>query len=157
MIYCNRMTNFEEILHEHGLRHTSSRQQVFDSLLEARKPLSTKDIILECPSVNRVTIYRVISQLTDIGVVKAVHVGWKIRYELTDLFNAHHHHFQCVKCHTIYPIKDDGLELFIKTMSQKYGFTATAHQFEIEGICDRCNRKEKYEQSRLTPTEHNNS
>ncbi len=138
MIYCNGMTDLNDLLKINGLRSTVPRQKLFTALKAADEPLSHKEIVNACADIDRVTIYRTIETFISIEVVKVVHIGWKKRYELTDLFSPHHHHFRCTICHTLSHISDDVLENAIRIMSMEHDFVVTSHQFEIEGICSNC-------------------
>lgn len=132
------MNNFETLLRQHNLRLTKPRQAVFAALQKTSKPLSLNDIIDSCPDINRSSVYRIIDTCISIGVAKVVHIDWKQRYELTDLFSPHHHHFRCTVCNGLTHVSDEEIEYAIEVVARKYAFVLTAHHFEIEGICRNC-------------------
>jgi len=132
------MIEFENLLHKNNLRSTVPRQRLFMLLKNAKEPVSLNEIIKICPDFDRVTIYRIIETFIRIGITKVVHIGWKKRYELTDLFSPHHHHFRCTECHALSHISNEALEAAIDSMSRENGFLVTSHQFEIEGLCITC-------------------
>lgn len=129
---------FATLLAKHDLRVTQPRKLVFDILQHSDRPLSLLEIIERCPSINRSSIYRTIETCLKIRAVRVVTLGWKKQYELTDLFNPHHHHFRCTNCNQLTHIADTQLESAIASISEKYHFTPTNHHFEIEGLCRRC-------------------
>lgn len=132
------MEDFTDLLRQHKYRVTTPRRVVFEALWRTTQPLSLSEISQRCPMVDRASVYRAIEVCLAIGAVKVVHVGWKKRYELSDLFRPHHHHFHCVLCQRIIAIADEELEQMITAIAHKHQFSPLAHQFEVDGICQHC-------------------
>lgn len=132
------MDNFVALLHRHQLRITEPRTAVFNAVQSASNALSFADIANQCPGVNRSSIYRTIDTCLAIGVLRVINIGWKKRYELTDLFQPHHHHLICTSCEKVITIQEEELERFIDSIAKRHDFTPTSHQFEIEGYCQQC-------------------
>ena len=124
------------------LRATKPRQAVFKCLLKAEAPLTNSEIIRRATSVDRVTVYRTLALFEKIGIIHRVYVGWKYKLELTDKFIGHHHHLSCLSCGKVTDIKDEKyIENFISEVTTRFGFQPRRHQFEIEGICRKCQLK----------------
>lgn len=132
------MTDFEAVLRRQSLRVTASRREVFAILSIATHPLSLREIAERCPAIDRSSVYRTIDAYVGVGIVKAVHIGWKKQYELTELFSPHHHHFHCTVCDRLTHVSDRELEDVIEAVSKRYSFKLSSHHFEIEGICQVC-------------------
>lgn len=121
-----------------GLRLTKPRQSVFDALLKAGKPLHIQDIILLCPEIDRVSVYRTIDLFHQLHILDTVHIGWKKQYELAGPFKPHHHHLYCKNCGKTVEINSNKLEDFVDDLAGENGFRATGHKFEIAGLCNEC-------------------
>ena len=132
------MSEYHELLRCHSLRDTTPRREVFRALSQAETPLSIADIVRVCSTINRTTVYRTLEIFGTIGVVQAVPVGWKQRYELTSLFVAHHHHMQCVSCGRVIDIASPKLERLVREIADSHDWTARSHTFELTGVCADC-------------------
>lgn len=132
------MDRLEDLLRTYDFRVTAPRKAVFVALQDATQPLKLSEIVARCPKIDRSSVYRSIDILLQAGVIKVVHIGWKKRYELTELFRPHHHHIRCTQCSQIVHIEDDELESAIETIAVRHRFTSVVHHFEIEGVCELC-------------------
>ncbi len=89
-------------------------------------------------SVGRASIYRVLEELHDLGLVTKVDVGQgQARYEPTRAEH-HHHHLVCDHCGAVTPFEDDALERAIDRLSGRVDFDVTAHEIVLHGTCARC-------------------
>lgn len=139
------MNDVEHLLHEYlkknGYSVTKARKLVFKAM-EQQEPLSIAELINKLRGiVDRASVYRAIALFERIGIVHRLQLGWKYKLELSDAFSYHHHHISCVECHQVYPIREDvTLEAAVKSLAQEYGFSSSAHQVEIQGVCAACQR-----------------
>jgi Fur family ferric uptake transcriptional regulator len=135
---------FKQILADNNQSITSARLQTFELLVNA-EPQSMNELIQKAKGkVDRVSIYRHIDLFEHLGIVKKVHIGWKYKIELSDIFTDHHHHLLCLSCGKAIDIEDERhIEAFIKTVAAERGFTVKSHQFEIEGYCQECVNQKK--------------
>lgn len=127
-----------DILARHALRTTQPRRRVFETLSQAKEPLTTTQLIALASDVDKVSVYRTIELFTKLGIVTAVTHKWKRRYELASPLKPHHHHLFCTACGHHIEIHSKHLEQLITTISKEHGFTAHDHHFEVSGICDDC-------------------
>jgi len=134
------MTTLETVLSQHSLRATSARKQVFEALEHAPEPLAIKQLIAQCPDIDRVSVYRCLETFETIGILDIIHLGWKKRYELTGPFRAHHHHLQCVSCHALVDLHSAELETLIASTASLHGYKPLSHHFEVRGLCSECQR-----------------
>ena len=136
------MERYTQALRSHNLRSTLPRKTVFDVLATAEKPLSMRDLVKQCPSIDRVTLYRTLNTFMQAGIVRVVPVGWKRMYELTESFAPHHHHMICTQCGTVIDIMSPEIEAYITRAAEHAGFIEQTHVIEIHGRCVSCGATE---------------
>jgi Fur family ferric uptake transcriptional regulator len=110
-------------------------------LLSVQTPLSIEEIHsrLGDRSINRVSIYRTIQLLCDLGVVRRLqfHEGFA-RYELEDTFGSHHHHFVCNLCGRVEDIDACPLAATEQAIIRRTHSRITSHSLEFYGVCRAC-------------------
>ncbi|HEY0965140.1 MAG TPA: Fur family transcriptional regulator [Candidatus Saccharimonadales bacterium] len=134
------MEQLEELFRTHNLRLTHARRSVFKALEQASSPLFIHDIISLCVKSDRTSIYRNLEIFRKLGIIEVIPTGWKQRYELSDLFRAHHHHLQCTRCHALIAINTPELEKTIHTLAKSHGYQLTSHHIELHGLCEKCQK-----------------
>lgn len=132
------MEQLEQLFRTHHLRLTSPRRSVFRALERADAPLFIHEIIAVCEGTDRTSVYRSLEVFAKLGIVQIIPTGWKQRYELSDLFRAHHHHLQCVRCSELISIDTPKLEASIKAIAHDHGYQLTSHHIELHGVCKKC-------------------
>lgn len=132
-------SSLELHLKNSGHSLTEPRKLVFE-VLRDYGPITMRDLYAKLDKkVNRTTVYRVIELFENLKISQRVSKGWKYKLELTDEFIPHHHHFTCVKCHQIISFSEpDQLKELLNDLTNYYGFLATDHTLEVEGICSSC-------------------
>lgn len=89
--------------------------------------------------VDRATVYRTMEIFERLGVVNRLNIGWKYKYELSDVFTEHHHHFYCSACGKSFKLTSNPmLETMVDSITSKEGFTPRGHQLEVYGLCPNC-------------------
>lgn len=121
-----------------GMRMNKTKLSVFETLLTAGEPMSIQEIIQNVPNAHYVSVYRTVDALYKAGVVVRVPQGFKNLFELSDLFNNHHHHISCEKCGKFSRIDDKKIESMIEKISQDSGYESTNHHLELYGLCQNC-------------------
>lgn len=97
-----------------------------------------RQLVARVRGVDRSSVYRTVGLFERLGVVQRLNSGWKYKLELSDKFTAHHHHLTCTNCGRTVPLSEQELERFIELLAHSHGFRATAHQIEIQGLCQVC-------------------
>lgn len=123
---------------EAGLRNTRVRQQLFQILLRASKPLSIQDLAKRTTNVHFVSVYRSVDAMRKASVIKLVPQGFKSLFELSDSFKPHHHHATCERCGQTTQVTDSELEKSMRQLTIRSGLIPTEHHFELYGICIKC-------------------
>ncbi len=141
------MDSLSEDLNNAGLKSTLPRLKIL-KILEDRnvRHLSAEDVYDELRKENQTvglaTIYRVLSQFVDAGlVIRHQFEGNKAIYELND--NEHHDHMVCLKCGKIIEFMDEKIEMLQKQIADQYEFEMQDHSLTLFGICKnpgRCDR-----------------
>jgi Fur family ferric uptake transcriptional regulator len=100
-----------------------------------------QQVVTRSAGVDRASVYRTIALFERIGIVQRLQTGWKYRLELSDSFHEHHHHATCIECGCTISLHEDAkLEQFLAELAQKYHFKLSAHQLELQGLCQNCQK-----------------
>ena len=133
------LEQLRKFLQNSGYSVTKPRQAVFVALDEAG-PI-TMDQLIETLSthVNRASVYRTVDLFEKLGVIQRIQIGWKYKIELSNAFQAHHHHITCMRCGMIVPFQERAdLNTALDVLAFEYGFTVTNHMIELQGYCAKC-------------------
>lgn len=128
-----------KILEDNHSKVTRQRLAVFHLLLDQAPQSLTELVRRSHGEVDRVSVYRIIDLFERLGVVRRVALGWKYKVELSEVFLDHHHHISCLDCNKVIAVDEsDSVEHIIKEFARSTGFVITAHQFELQGYCQKC-------------------
>ena len=131
-----------EDLKSAGLKVTLPRLKILEVLEKSpNHHLSAEDIyrvlIDQHEEVGVATIYRVLSQFEESGIVQKLNFeNNQAVYELCGL--EHHDHLVCVKCNKIIEFQDDVIEKHQIQIAKKHGFELTDHSLYLYGLCKDC-------------------
>jgi Fur family ferric uptake transcriptional regulator len=126
-----------EALKEAGLKVTSPRLKILRLLqLPENQHLSAEDLykklLEQGDEVGVATVYRVLNQFDDAGIVTRHHFeGGKSVFELTH--QEHHDHLVCLKCGEVIEFNDDLIEQQQRLIAKKYGIKLTNHSLYLYG------------------------
>jgi Fur family ferric uptake transcriptional regulator len=130
---------FTDEMRRANLRITQNRRAIFRILAGSRAPLSIREILARGNRKNHFTsVYRSIETMTRAGILREIPRGFKNLYELGENFQPHHHHATCEKCGKTVVIHDENLEKLMQNLTLRADLTPTIHQFELFGICEKC-------------------
>lgn len=127
-----------------GLKITLPRIKILEILEQAKEHhLSAEDIYRILLDSNKeiglATVYRVLTQFEEAGLVKRHHFeGGQSVFEL-DL-GTHHDHLVCVKCARVEEFVDEVIEERQQEIAKQAGYLITDHSLNIYGICKKCQR-----------------
>lgn len=132
----------ERFCRERGIPLTCQRRTVFESIVD-RRDHPTVDQVYDqvrgrLADVSRMTVYRALDWLADLGVViKVGHPGAVIRFDPT---TERHHHLVCVRCNRLADLECpefDDLEL---PAVRPDGFLVDDYSVLFRGVCAECRR-----------------
>lgn len=111
------------------------QQQCALSPLEIHEALATGD-----RSVSRASVYRILEELEEIGIIQRVEIGAGIsRFEAVRHGRGHHHHLVCDQCGRLEPFTDEGIERAIKRAAERVPLEAVSeHEVVLHGTCNDC-------------------
>jgi Fur family ferric uptake transcriptional regulator len=128
-------------LEEKGYRLTAARQAILDALVRCEGHISADDLVtmvhLKAPGVGRMTVYRTLDLLTELGLIRPVFLGQAAaHYILMD--QGHHHHMVCTGCNRIIEFDLCVLKEIEKAVGTDHAFKIEGHLLEIYGRCQAC-------------------
>lgn len=130
-------------LKQAGLKTTLPRLRVLSILENSEiKHMSAEDVYKELldeeGSVGLATVYRVLTQFEDAGlVIRHNFEGERSVFELND--EDHHDHMVCVKCGSVTEFLDKRIEAQQDKVAEDNGFTIQDHSLTLYGLCQNCN------------------
>jgi Fur family transcriptional regulator, ferric uptake regulator len=126
-----------------GYRRGGARRAILELLDDQSCALSAIEIedalLARKREVSRASVYRVMDELEEIGLVQRVEIGQgMVRYEPVREGPGHHHHLVCDHCGRLQPFTDDGLERAIRRLSDRLPLRVSEHEIVIHGACETC-------------------
>ena len=136
------MTSESQELKDAGLKITLPRVKILQ-ILESSPAhhLSAEDVYKQLlkneEEIGIGTVYRVLTQFEDAGLVKRHHFeGGHSVFEIAK--TEHHDHIVCVKCGRVEEFADAGIERRQQEIADSFGFQLTDHNLNMYGLCPRC-------------------
>ncbi len=123
-------------------RGTAQRRAIVRSLEDAPGPLTAQELHDRArqglEGLGLATVYRNLAELEKEGEIVSVQLpGDATRYEPAG--RGHHHHFRCVRCHTVFEL-DLGCPLtMLEDVTLPGGMRVTGHELVLFGVCEACN------------------
>jgi len=123
-----------------GLRATPSRIAVLHLLRSAGSPVSHSDVVAKLASQtwDPATIYRNLTDLSDVGLARRTDVGDHVwRFEATTGHQAQAHpHFVCTECGSVECLPD--LEYEVTRAKAPRAVRLKRVEIQLRGPCDAC-------------------
>lgn len=128
-------------LKEEGYRLTPARQAIVSALVDCRGHISADglfDLVHEnSPGIGRMTIYRTLELLTELGLIRPVYQGTAAAHYIL-LADGHHHHLVCTVCKRVIEIDQCLFPELEQALSGSFQFDIEGHLLEIYGRCNDC-------------------
>jgi Fur family ferric uptake transcriptional regulator len=126
-----------------GYRNGVARRAVVELLGRQDCCLTAQEIFDELRGEGRrvgiASVYRVLDLLTDKGLLQRVELGeGTARYEPVHSSGEHHHHLVCDDCGKVEAFADDELELALRRVEQRTGYSVAGHDVILRGTCRDC-------------------
>lgn len=143
--------NIEQI-REHGLKVTGPRMKILHLFENHPQTHMTADdvyriILEENMNVGVATVYRVLSQFEEAGILLRHHFeSGKAVYELNR--GNHHDHIVCLQCNKITEFVDEDIERIQERVAEKNGYQIVDHAMYIYGMCAQCRDKQNRRHSK---------
>lgn len=139
----NMNNEIEDFLDHVGIKPTANRIIVTRALMESNAPLSLTELETELETMEKSSVFRVLSLLLAHGAVHAVEDGRGIaKYEIChadgNCTPSHFHaHFYCERCRRTFCLDN----VRVTEPELPAGFTAQSVNYMIKGICRDCEQK----------------
>jgi Fur family ferric uptake transcriptional regulator len=128
------------LLEEHGIKPTANRLLIVKALGAQRHPVSVKDLEDSLLTLDKSSIFRVLTLFREHHLVHAIETGEGIvKYELCLSHSEaedddEHVHFYCERCHRTICLHD----IPVPQIPVPKGYRAEGTNVLVRGICDRC-------------------
>ena len=134
----------EDIRWPAGFKRTKQRQQVYEVLARAEKPLDAQEIYRrmaqETGGLAVSTVYRILAAFAEQGLVTRTTIMGDDTALYSLRHDGHAHYAFCLRCHRQIPLKHCPLE-YLPLQEEADGFTVTDHRLELYGYCRDCREK----------------
>jgi Fur family ferric uptake transcriptional regulator len=90
-------------------------------------------------SIGRMTVYRTLDLLSELGLVRPVYQGTGAAHYVL-LQNGHHHHLICISCDRVIEIDRCLLPEIEHGIAEYLSFEIRGHLLEVYGQCDQCQK-----------------
>ena len=130
------------LLKQLKLKVTPRRQEVITCLSGEQSYLSAEEVWnLIKPRIGSVglpTVYRILDELAEAGVVTRIFLSDRKQYYFLCATQGHHHHFVCESCRRVEDVEQCGLDGVSRDIARRSGGRVTSHILQINGICGIC-------------------
>lgn len=145
---------YAQFLRSQGKRFTSQKRIILEVIFSHHDHFDVEELLehLREPivrgGVSRPTVYRVLSELVEAGILRRMQVQLNGRalYE-HDYACPHHDHLVCQVCHQLIEFHSDELDEIGRTAAKECRFTIHDRRMVIMGICHECSKNEVPESS----------
>ncbi len=132
---------FKDFLASRNLRLTSQRRLIVDTAFSTDRHFTAEELLewsrRRDKSVSRATVYRTLPLLTESGLVREIDFGKDYRiYDPNYADHPRHNHIICLDCQNIVEFESEKLDQLLNKISQRLGFSATAHRLQITAHCE---------------------
>ncbi len=148
------MDLFLEKCKEYNLKITPQRTAIYKQLNKSKEHPTAEVIFRKLrktyPHISLDTVNRTLLTFTQIGLIKIVEGQGEPKRFDPDINR--HHHFRCMKCNNIidfYNTSYDKIEIPEEITKR---FTVMSKKVVLEGICDKCSKKEESKKVRRSKT-----
>jgi Fur family transcriptional regulator, ferric uptake regulator len=130
------------MLRERGYRVTPQREAILDEVLATDGHITPQDLARRVqrrlPAVNASTVYRTLTMLEEVGVVRHSHLERGAEYHRGD--EVEHVHLTCSRCGAEDDLSMEEAENLKDVIRAHRGFQPDLTHFAIAGLCARCQR-----------------
>lgn len=126
-------------LRDAGIKATFPRIKILDIFYQhATQHMSAADVyrnlIADRSSIGLATVYRVITQLEDAGLLKRTQLDTHTTvFELND--KGHHDHMVCTQCGQILESSDPAMAQLVRKIAKRSGFALDSYSLVLYGGC----------------------
>lgn len=136
-----QVQELESVLRENGYRLTAARQAILAALVGSGGHHTAEELAAmvngRTPQVGRMTVYRTLDLLQELGLIRAVYQGsGAAHYVLME--EGHHHHLLCSRCDAVFEFDECMVQEMEEEIRDRFHFEIQGHLLEIYGLCPGC-------------------
>lgn len=128
-------------LDEHGYRLTAARIAILSALVNGGGHVTadglTEIVRRDSPRIGRMTVYRTLELLCDLGLLRPVYQGTGAAHFIL-MDKGHHHHLVCSRCERVVEFDECVVGELTEAIGRRYGYEVQGHVVEFFGICPAC-------------------
>jgi len=136
-----QLSRLMTVLAENGHRLTAARQAILQVLISSGGHVSADQLAEmvrdQFPQVGRMTVYRTLELLSELGVIRPVYQGTGAAHYIL-LEDGHHHHLVCACCDQVIEFEECVLEEIERVVGGRFNFQIQGHLLEFYGVCAEC-------------------
>ena len=140
-----KVRNFKEICHKHGMKITPQRIAIYKELFSSKKHPSASAIYRKIkkyyPNISLGTVNSTLLVFATIGLAKVVESSGDPKRFDPNL--EPHHHFKCIKCGKIVDFQSNAYDNVAVPVEIDKKFVVLGKRIYLEGLCDKCKKKVK--------------
>lgn len=137
----DRAAELQRVLEVRGYRLTPARRAILAALTESDDHVTADELAAlvqsRTPGVGRMTVYRTLELLCDLGLLRPVYQGTGAAHYVR-LQDGHHHHLVCSRCARVIEFDDCALGDLPARLAHRFGFRVEGHLLELYGLCEEC-------------------
>ena len=137
----SEQTTLHEALQEQGYRLTAARQVILQVLASSGGHVTADDLVAlvreEEPGIGRMTVYRTLDKLEELGLIQRVHQPGGCNMYLWAT-HGHEHLLLCTNCGRVDTFRGDDLTGLIAETARGSGFKIQEHWLQLFGLCSAC-------------------
>lgn len=125
-------------LEKAGLKPTLNRMLVIQVILGSDTAMTAREVyeaVVREHDLNRVTVYRILDQLSEKNVINRVSCGDRVQHFCV---GNHHSHFRCTRCGEVQCIANETLHFDEKVLNSSLSMSVSDISLQLEGLCSRC-------------------
>ena len=135
------MAEWVEKLRLAGYKITRQRRVVLEVLAAVGMHLTPTEVYerarVNCPDLGLTTVYRTLDILSELGLVRRVHLKDGC-HSFASAGQGHCHYLICEKCGDVVEFEGGNLNSLINRVAQSTGFVVKEHWLELFGTCPTC-------------------
>ncbi|MEZ4515733.1 MAG: Fur family transcriptional regulator [Chloroflexota bacterium] len=135
------LTVLQKALGENGYRLTESRRVILEALVTSGGHLTADGLVevvnKDSPNVGRMTVYRTLDLLCNLGLLRAVYQGTGAAHFIL-MHDGHHHHLICSQCERVIEFDECVAGEMTESINERFGFQVQGHLLEFYGLCSDC-------------------
>ena len=141
----NERAKFYASLTKAGRRVSHGREIIFDEVMRSHGHFTAEELAKACAEkeldVSRATVYRVLRDLLEAGIIRETAFGDKHHHFEHVYDEKPHHHAQCIRCHGFIEFPDRKEDEIYHPYLEKQGFKILGHEMHFYGVCKDCQLK----------------